>query len=301
MAEDAVITIKKSNLNKDLNKLQQNIKSKISLLIVAGIIIYLIFESVAIIGAGERGVLLQFGRPVIILDEGLNFKIPIVNTVKILDIKTLKYETESSAASKDLQDVKTKVALNYHLDATKVIDLYRTLGSNKVIEQTIISPAVQESVKASTALFNAEELITERAKVKSKIEDILRGRLTERGLFVETLSITDFQFSPEFANAIEQKQVATQLVLKAQRDLDRIKIEAEQVRTAAQGDADAKLIKAKAEAQAIIVQGEALRTNPEIIELREIEKWDGVLPKISGGDIPFILDIKQLDAASTSK
>jgi regulator of protease activity HflC (stomatin/prohibitin superfamily) len=274
----------------------------ITKLVIGGLIIVLLIlivnNSIVAIGPGQRGILTMFGKPMGIMDEGLNFKVPIVQGVAVMSLKTMKYEAQASAASKDLQDVSASVALNYHLDGTKVLDLYRNVGTNDIIESTIIQPAVQESVKASTAQYNAEQLITERPIVKGIIEDSLRTRLNERGIYVETISITNFEFSQQFTQAIELKQVAQQNALKAERDLQRIKIEADQAKAEAEGIANATLTRAIAEASAIIVQGKALRENQEIISLRSIEKWNGVLPMVNGGNIPFILDIGRLQNSS---
>jgi len=249
------------------------------------------------IGAGHRGVLTQFGKPVGVFDEGLSFKIPIIQGVIVMSVQTLKYEAQAGAASKDMQDVSTAVALNYHLDGSKVTDLYRTIGTNDIIESTILQPAIQESVKASTAQYNAEELITERPIVKLTIEESLRNRLSEKGIIVETLSLTDFKFSPEFTQAIEQKQVAQQNAQKAENDLLRISVEARQQVAQAQGIANATLTKATAEAQAIEIQGKALRENQQVVTLRTVEKWNGILPTVFSGNgqsMPFIFDMSKV-------
>jgi regulator of protease activity HflC (stomatin/prohibitin superfamily) len=249
------------------------------------------------IGAGHRGVLTQFGKPIGVFDEGLSFKIPIIQGVIVMSVQTLKYEAQAGAASKDMQDVSTAVALNYHLDGSKVTDLYRTIGTNDIIESTILQPAIQESVKASTAQYNAEQLITERPIVKLTIEESLRNRLSEKGIIVETLSLTDFKFSPEFTQAIEQKQVAQQNAQKAENDLLRISVEARQQVAQAQGIANATLTKATAEAQAIEIQGKALRENQQVVTLRTVEKWDGHLPTVFSGDgqtMPFIFDMSKV-------
>lgn len=249
------------------------------------------------IGAGHRGVLTQFGKPIGVFDEGLSFKIPIIQGVTVMSVQTLKYEAQAGAASKDMQDVSTAVALNYHLDGSKVTDLYRTIGTNDIIESTILQPAIQESVKASTAQYNAEQLITERPIVKLTIEESLRNRLSEKGIIVETLSLTDFKFSPEFTQAIEQKQVAQQNAQKAENDLLRISVEARQQVAQAQGIANATLTKATAEAQAIEIQGKALRENQQVVTLRTVEKWNGILPTVFSGNgqsMPFIFDMSKV-------
>ncbi len=253
-------------------------------------VLIIIISSVAIVGAGERGVLLTFGKVEdVIFDEGFHFKIPFVQSVRNIDVKTLRFTASSEdAASNDLQQVTTEVTLNYKIDSNKVNSVFQKIGDIDQVEDKIIFPAIKESVKAATANFNAEELITRRSEVKNAILNVLIARLSPRDIIAEDLSITDFKFSPQFAAAIESKQVAEQNALKAKRDLDRIKIEAEQIRTKAEADADAKLSVAKAEAEALRIQSEAIKGTPDLINLRAIEKWDGVLPKITGAAVPFI-------------
>ncbi len=159
------------------------------------------------IGAGERGVVLKFGGVTSrTLNEGIYVVVPFVNSVERMSVQTDIFEAPASAASKDLQTVETTVALNYHLNPERVNDVYQTLRRDYVAR--IITPAVQESVKAVTATFDAEELITKRPQVKADIETALSGRLGESGVMLDTLSLTNFTFSETFANAIESKQVA---------------------------------------------------------------------------------------------
>jgi regulator of protease activity HflC (stomatin/prohibitin superfamily) len=238
------------------------------------------------VNAGERGIMLEFGKPVAILNEGWNWKIPIADSSAIMNVRTVKFESKASSASKNLQTVETDIALNYHIDYEKVVDIYRSIGTNDMIEQTVIAPQIQESVKAATAAYNVEELIQERQAVKQKIEETLKARLENRGIYVETLSIVNFDFSPEYNKAIEQKQVAQQNALTAANVLEQKKIEADQMRATAQGDADAKLMVAKAEAESIKIQ--ALKSSPDVVSLRMIEKWDGKLPVISGAQSSLI-------------
>jgi len=245
------------------------------------IISFLVFTSIYTIKAGERGVLLTFGKPSpVAMSEGLHFKYPIAQKVIKIDVKTQKYEAEASSASKDLQVVTTKVAVNYHLFPEGVPELYQKIGLSYA--NRIIQPAVQEVIKASTAQFTAEELITKRPEVKNTIKELLSDRLTKRGIVTEEISITDFDFSQSFNDAIEQKVTAEQLKLKAERDLERIIIEKEQAIT-----------KAQAEAESLRLQKQEVTVN--LIKLRQIEvqriaieKWDGVLPKVTGGVTPFI-------------
>jgi len=249
--------------------------------VVVVVVLILLFTSIVIVGAGQRGVLLTFGKPgELALTEGLHFKIPFAQKVIKIDVKTQKYEADSSAASRDLQVVSTKIAVNYHLVPELTPELYKTIGVT--YQDRVIQPAVQEVVKATTAQFTAEELITKRADVKDKIKELLQERLIQRGIIVEEISITNFDFSESFNSAIEEKVTAEQLKLKAARDLERIIIEKEQIIT-----------QAEAEAQSLKLQ--KMEITPDLIKLRQIEvqrtaieKWNGVLPQVTGGAIPFI-------------
>jgi prohibitin 2 len=233
------------------------------------------FESV---GAGERGVVFsEFGGVLEgVLDEGLRFKIPFVEDIIKMDVTIQKSQTQATASSKDLQMVSSTIALNHHVDPAAANIVYQqTKGAYK---SRIIDPAVQESVKAVTAQFTAEELITRRAEVSIEIKTALSERLRVHNIVVDEVSIVDFSFSRVFNDAIEAKQTAEQAALKAERDLDRIKIEAEQ-----------KITSARAEAEGQRLQRETI--TPALLQLRAIEKWDGHLPQVTSGATPFI-DLK---------
>ena len=236
----------------------------------------LIFNSFGIIGAGERGILLQFGAVQDkVFGEGLYFKIPIVQNVVKIDVKIQKDEIPASAASKDLQIVTSKIALNYHLAPESVNRVWQEVGRDYNIR--IIAPSIQEAVKAESAKFTAEELIIKREEVKEQIKANLTERLLERSIIVDEFNIIEFEFSQAFNEAIEAKVTAEQLKLKADRDLERIIIEAEQ-----------KVADSKGKAEAISIEAQALRQNPQVVELRWIEKWDGKVPQYWGEASPFI-------------
>jgi regulator of protease activity HflC (stomatin/prohibitin superfamily) len=252
----------------------------LALFVVIVVIISAILGSIAVVPAGNRGVLLTYGAVENkILPEGISLITPFVNQVVVMSVQTQKYSTEASSASKDLQTVSTEVTLNYRLDPNTVNKIYQELSIG--YENNIIQPAIQEVVKASTAKFTAEELITKREIIKSEIENALRDRLSNfGGIIMQTVSITNFDFSPEFNSAIEAKQTAEQLALKAENDLKRIKVEAEQ-----------RVAQATAEAEAIRIQAEALKSNQQLIALNWVERWNGILPTtlIVGGETPTLL------------
>jgi regulator of protease activity HflC (stomatin/prohibitin superfamily) len=265
----------------------------LALFILVVVIASTALGSIATVNAGHRGVLLTWGKvEPVVLGEGISFIMPFVNQVVPMSVQTQKYSASASSASKDLQDVSTEVTLNYRIEPTKANWVYQNLGLD--YENRIIQPAIQEAVKASTAQFTAEELITQRPAVKAKIESALRDRLLNYEIIMETVSITDFRFSPQFTAAIESKVTAVQQALKAENDLKRIQVEAQQAVATAQGQANATITKAVAEAQAISITGKALRENPQLVQLEWVKKWAGTLPTTlimsgSGGQQPNLV------------
>ncbi len=243
-----------------------------------------ITDSVVIVPAGNRGVVFDRFKGVrpVSLNEGLNMILPIVQDATLFEVRVQKVEFDATAASKDLQSVRTKIALNFHPIPEQVPEIYRAYGLGYT--EKIVHPAVQEAVKSVTARYTAEELITRREEVKGHIHDQLVRHVGAANLKLVETYITDFEFSSEFAHAIEAKQVAEQQAFKARRDLDRIKIEAEQ-----------RIAQARAEAEGLKMQREAI--TPQLIELRKIdaqklaiEKWDGRMPQVimGQGSTPFI-------------
>ena len=208
------------------------------------------------IPAGNVGVVTRFGGVTgAALPQGLQTKAPFIDSVVRMSVKTQVYGAKATAASQDLQDVETDIAVNYHLNADSAVDVYRSLGLNYI--ETIAAPAVQETVKEITAKYLAEDLILRRDAVKAAITDSLVSRLQGRGIIVETISITNFKFSPVFSAAIEAKVAALQAVLEAQNKLERVKVEAQQAEAQAKGLANARIAQATGEAEYIRIITEA--------------------------------------------
>lgn len=276
-----------------------------TLLIGLGVVLLLaaliLLNSYTIVEAGTRGVLKNFGQIVGVLGEGLHFRAPFISAVTVVDVKTQRYESNASAASRDLQIVSTQIVLNYRPDPNTVDVLVREIGTD--YERRIVDPAVQEALKAATANFTAEELITKRPQVSSAIQEVLVSRLASRGIIVESVAITDFNFSDEFTRAIEAKQVAEQDALRAENELRRAQIEAQQQVARAEAEAKARLEVARAEAEALRLQREVI--SPALLQLRFIERWDGILPRFmgggdSGGIFPMFMVPAEEMAAPTS-
>lgn len=246
-------------------------------LILLGVAI-LFGSACAVVPAGSRGVQLQQSAVTgVVLNEGWHLQTPFLQRVEIMSVQTQAYHSKASAASRNLQAVDTEVTLTYKLDPARVPEVYQNLGIG--YEGRIVAPAILEKVKAVTAEFEAERLITERSRVRQEIEDSIRIYLRQFGIEVVSVQLTNFDFSKEFNDSIEKKQVAEQRALTAKNDLDRIRIEAEQ-----------RISQAKGEAEAIRIQGEALQNNPRLVELEAVKKWDGRLPatNLGGGAVPFI-------------
>ena len=249
--------------------------------IIGLVLVVLLLSAFGTVKAGYKGVRTQFGAVIGTLDSGLYIKIPFFQKVVKMEVRTVKMEVPALAYSKDIQTVESLIALNYHLIPDSVGKLYQEIGVD--YRERIISPAVQEAVKAVTAKYTAQELIEKRELVRDEIKNDLFGRLGERDIFVDVLSIVNFDFSGEFEKAVESKQVAQQQALKAQNDLDRIKKEAEQ--RVAQAEAEARAI--QIQAQAITQQG-----GKEYVNLKWVEKWSGKLPEyVLGTDVNALLNL----------
>jgi regulator of protease activity HflC (stomatin/prohibitin superfamily) len=251
------------------------------------VIIVVMFESVVIVEAGHRGVVLYLGAVENrVLPEGVHFIIPFVEQVIQMEVRTQKFQAEASAASNDLQEVQTVIALNYMIDPTQANKVYQLLGVNYA--DRVISPTIQEAVKASVAKFNAEELVTKRETAKGVIAQAIRNTLTSNNIIVENVFITDFKFSESFAAQIEQKVVAFQKFLTEQNNLRAVRVIANQNVVQAEAAARANIAKASGEAQAIELITGQLRSSPEYLQWQAINKWNGQLPYASGsGAVPF--------------
>ena len=258
---------------------------KVAGVAIALLVLVVLGGSMGTVGAGEQGVLLKCGAVTgEIKDEGLYFKVPFVHQVVLMSTQIQKYTATATSSSKDLQVVSTEVTLNYQLNATQVGEIYRTM--RRQYESRIIQPYIQEAVKSVTANYNAEELITQRPAVKSELQNFVTERLAPLGMNVVELSITDFQFSATFQQAIEAKVTAVQQALEAENALARVEFEAEQ-----------EIAKARAEAEGLRLQKQQITT--QLLKLRQIEvqraavlKWNGVMPQVVTSGVPVpMLDV----------
>lgn len=251
--------------------------------IIAAVFAIYLLSPFAVVTTGHRGVITTFGKPASeAVGEGLHFVMPFVQKMNLVNVAIARADSTGEAASKDLQVVHVTITLNYHAMPDAAVNIFRDLGNAP--ETRIIQPATQEAVKAITAQFTAEELISKREVVRNSIMQALATPLTRHGIAIDEMSITNFSFSRTFNDAIEAKTTAEQLKLKAERDLERVKVEANQRVAAAEGEARALA----AQKQQITAELLQLRTIEN--ERFAIEKWDGHMPTYmtSGAPLPFV-------------
>ena len=253
--------------NKNLIKLIAGAIGALFLLII-------ILGTFKTVGAGYVGVVTRFGKVVRTTDSGLVLKLPFIEKVAKMDTRVQKHETDSSAATKDLQDVTARLALNYSISKETALNIYNTLGVSYA--DNIISPVLHESFKAATSQYTAEDLIKNRAEVKEQVLGTVKERLGQYGIVVSDLNIVNLSFSEAFDSAIEAKAVAQQQVETAKQELEKAKIEAEKVKT-----------EAAAQAEAQRLQQDTL--SDLMIKKMWIEKWNGQLPSTMADDTGILI------------
>jgi prohibitin 2 len=259
----------------------QNKLKILAAIITFAVIIVFMFESVVVVQAGHRGVVLYVGAVENrVLGEGIHFIVPFAEQVIQMEVRTLKFQADATAASNDLQEVQTTIALNYHISPSQANIIYQQLGAD--YSDRIIAPTIQESVKASVAKFNAEELITKRATAKALIAQTIGDTLSARNIVVETVFITDFAFSQAFANQIESKVVAFQKFLTEQNNLKAVQVVANQTVVQAEAAARANVAKASGESQAIKIITVQLKQSPAYLQWLSINRWNGQMPYALG-------------------
>jgi regulator of protease activity HflC (stomatin/prohibitin superfamily) len=259
------------------------------------------------IDQGERGVKLRNGAVVSVLEPGLYFKMPFLESVHDIPVQSFNKRYENVASySKDQQPANMSVSVNYRAAPDKVSELYSTYGSLDNAVARLIDPKVFEQVKNVFGQFNAITAVQERPRLNSEIESALRDSLKEVSggnspIFIESFQIENIDFSDVYETSVEERMKAEVEVAKLRQNLEREKVQADiavtqangranSVRTEAQAQADAIKLKGEADAQAIRMKGDALRENPNIISLTATQTWDGKLPTmmVPGGTLPFI-------------
>lgn len=263
--------------------------------IIGILVLTAIFGSIGTISAGERGIKTKFGAIKGTIPQGLYFKLPFIEKVHKMNVKTLtinydrggdegdnkQTDTNLFGASKDLQDVAIGVVVNYHINPLKVESIFAQYSSVENYQNNVIEPVIRELVKSTSAKYTAEELVTKRAEFSDKVNGLLNEQFTIKDAVLERFSVTNFEFSKAFSQAIEAKVTATQNAEAAKNKLEQIKFEAQQT-----------IEKAKAEAEAIRIQAQAINSQggADFVALKAVEKWNGQLPiqMIPGQSVPFI-------------
>ncbi len=231
--------------------------------------IFAFLGSFFVIKPGNSGLVIRLGTIAREVQPGLHFKLPFFERVERFNVRQVKDEIDSGAASKDLQAIHTILAVTYSIKNSSVRSIFTEFGSRESLQEKTIEPSVQECMKSITAEFTAEELITKRHVVSDKIKSVIVQKLSPYGVLVHEIAIVNFSFSKEFSDSVEDKNVAVQKTLKAERDLERIKVEAQQ-----------KIETAKAEAESLKIQKQQI--TKEMLQLRFIQKWNGEMPKVVG-------------------
>ena len=264
-------------------------------LIIAGVIVLIaavvLLASITIVPAGHTGVVVTLGKVSNnVLSEGFHFKAPIVQNVVKMSNQIQKCEIEGAeSVSKDLQAISTTIVVNYKIGDSSSAKIYREIGRD--YESIMLMPAIHESLKAVSAKYTAEQLVTSRSKVALEIQETLADKMEEYGIIIEKFNIVNFSFSEEFSKAIEAKEVAQQNLLKAKTEQEQLIVEAnaQAEKKVIAAEAEAKAILKKAEAQAEANETIAKSLNDKVLENNKIEKWDGKLPYATGGSA--ILDV----------
>ena len=255
-------------------------------------------SSFVVIPAGHTGVALTFGKVEnVVLQEGLHFKVPFVQKIVVVDNRIVKLDVNTEAFSKDLQTITTVVAVNYHVGKENSQTLYKNVGMG--FEEVLITPAVNEVLKAVTAKYTAVELVSSRAEVSMLLDEGLNEKMNAYGIFINELNIINWDFSEEYINAVEAKQVAEQNLIKT-------RTEQEQALVIANTEAQKRVIAAEAEANEIKVLAQANAESNRIItesiselliKYQTVSKWDGKLPTVMSGSDNMLIDIPLTSAA----
>lgn len=296
----------------DLSNIKLPNLSKYLLILIP--LLLILPSAFVIVDAGKVGVVKKLGavQP-IPMEEGFHLKVPFIDQVVEMNIRLNNSRSEALSSSKDLQTVKTVVSVQYSITGAMAAKTFQKVGRKHQIQATVIEPAISESVKSVTAKYTAEELITKRETVKLKIQKAIQlfidTTLNEKGITngikIANVAITDFNFSPEFNRAIELKVKAEQEALQAKneklRRVTQAEAAAEEKKLSAQANAYEIEVGSKARADAIKRESRALKSNPELIQLRIAEKWDGQLPQFNGGSMMPLLNIDNMKKGITKK
>jgi regulator of protease activity HflC (stomatin/prohibitin superfamily) len=272
-------------------------------LIAAGLILIVsLLDGFYTIDQGEVGVQLRNGAITGTADPGFHWQVPLIDSVETISVRTHKMTYEGvQSYSKDIQPADLRITVAFHADASRVEEIYAEYGTLDRMVERILTPAVYNETKIVFGSFVAATTIAERARLVAEVEAAIRAKVAGHPLLVENVQIEDIAFSSAFEDSVEQRMLAEVEVQKLRQNLEREKVEADIVRTQAEGRADATVAQATAEAEAIRIRGEAeasaikargdaLRENPQLVQLIQAERWNGQLPAtmVPSGTVPFL-------------
>ncbi|MBQ3201504.1 MAG: hypothetical protein IJB22_06240, partial [Clostridia bacterium] len=268
----------------------------IAVVIVIILVVSAALGSFVVIPAGHTGVTVTFGKvSEQVLQEGIHFKVPFAQEIVQIDNRIVKLEVSTEAFSKDLQTVSTVLAVNYRIAKNMSYSIYKEVGA--AFEEVLVTPAVNEALKAVVAQYTASDLVSSRSEVSVRLDSELNEKLNARGIYVEDLNIIDWDFSPEYIAAVEAKQVAEQNLIKTKTEQEQqiviAEAEAQKQVIAAEAEAKSALITAEAEAERIKIEAEAQAeanrilagsVTEELIDYETVVNWDGKLPSVVLGE-----------------
>ena len=253
------------------------------------------------VNQGDRAIVLRFGKISDVSGPGLHLKVPFMDDVEIISVRTRKSTHKISVYSKDIQSAVIQFSINYALNPAKVGDIYSQYGLN--FEERIILPQIMAKPKDIFGKYNAVDIVQNREKLTAEILAELEKQFKDTGIIAESAQIENIDYSDEYERSVEERMKAEVEVQKVRQNLEREKLHAEMVRAKAQGEADARVMAAESEAKAIVLRGEAeakaikaksdaLLQNPTYVDLIKAERWNGALPQtmIPSGTLP-ILDV----------
>lgn len=248
---------------------------------------------------GERGVLLRFGKVVEVENSGLHFKIPFVDSVKKMAVRTIKWTLKTAVYSKDIQGAEVKISLNFHLNPASVGSIYANAGME--YDEKLILPQLLSVSKDVFGKYNAVSIVQAREELSKEICKALEAKFSPMGIIIESVQLENIDFSDSYEKSVEERMKAEVEVQKVKQNLEREKINADMLRAKAQGEADAKIAQAeanaksielvgKAEAEAIRAKSDAMKANPDYIRMLQAEKWDGRLPQsiVPSSSVPIL-------------
>ena len=256
----------------------------VGLAVILILALIIIGGSSVVVEAGQTGVVLTFGKvSPVVLQEGFHLKIPFAQNVVMINNRIVKTEVTTEAFSKDLQTVSTVIAVNYHVNKSASAEIYKEVGLG--FEDVLVTPAINEVLKAVTANYTAQQLVSSRGDVSVLLDENLNSKLNEYGIMVDDLNIINWDFSEEYITAIEAKQVAEQNLIKT-------RTEQEQALVIANTEAQKQIIAAQAEADKIKLLADATASSNTtiassltdiLIRYETLQKWDGQLPQVTNG------------------